>query len=406
MLATTSLLNGEGKTCALGMLYATNTDRSALECTQKCSEKVKDCTLCSSAEQCTLCSDANYVPSQFKTSDGTSYSHCTTEVCVDCGLVTCSDANCDICSNTDTSKCKVCKQGYHVKSDGTCELHNDATPAVIKYYVQAPTVDKILYSSSDMTAINSAVGSTSDKFTFLQQVFNAVINTASLVTVKDVVTVQVELDVGDHYFFSCHNDLYSSYTWTNVAFTDLCAGIANLRTNFPISDHINFEFKGAADTGAIVNVLDSGAYFNITGSMKFENIEFRGENALAAPVDASLSSFLHPPLAIIPTKKCSVATAPDGTHSALSFTLSTSVSALDNLFKCSDSGFEAATIPMATNVTCTQTDYWSTTLGGVRTCSGEPYHSDFFTFDSVTHMPYKRHKVLFNLYNWDPRRAY
>ena len=40
-------------------------------------------------------------------------------------------------------------------------------------------------------------------------------------------------------------------------------------------------------------------------------------------------------------------------------------------------------------------------MASVRSCPGEPYHSDFFVFDSVTGIPYKRHRVLFNLYNWD-----
>ena len=178
----------------------------------------------------------------------------------------------------------------------------------------------------------------------------------------------------------------------------------SLHSEFPPSDSINYEFTGT--TGTVVHVLDSYVNFNITGSMTFENIEFRGENALAAPIDPTLTTFLHPPMATIPSKKCRVTTAPDGKHTALGFTLETGVAPLVGKFACSDSTFEAASIPMKTNVTCAQTNFWSTTIGSVRSCSGEPYHSDFFTFDTVTHIPYKRHRVLFNLYNWDPRRSY
>ena len=48
----------------------------------------------------------------------------------------------------------------------------------------------------------------------------------------------------------------------------------------------------------------------------------------------------------------------------------------------------------------------SSIVESVRSCPGEPYHEDFFKFDSVTGMAYKRHRVLFNLYNWDAQRSY
>ena len=47
----------------------------------------------------------------------------------------------------------------------------------------------------------------------------------------------------------------------------------------------------------------------------------------------------------------------------------------------------------------------SSTLKSVRSCSGEPYHADFFTYDSGSGIPYKRHRTLFNLYNFDRMRA-
>ena len=42
----------------------------------------------------------------------------------------------------------------------------------------------------------------------------------------------------------------------------------------------------------------------------------------------------------------------------------------------------------------------------MRSCPGEPYHEDFYKFDSVTGVAYKRHRVLFNLYNFDRQRSY
>jgi hypothetical protein len=60
---------------------------------------------------------------------------------------------------------------------------------------------------------------------------------------------------------------------------------------------------------------------------------------------------------------------------------------------------------MVSEETCTQTPDTSS-LESVRSCPGEPYHEDFFTFDSITGVAYKRHRVLFNLYNWDAQRSY
>ena len=168
-------------------------------------------------------------------------------------------------------------------------------------------------------------------------------------------TITVNLATGDHYFFSCHNDLYSSYAWASAHFTALCTDVAALTMKFPPTDNVDFVFKAAATTGTYVHVLDSGAFFNVTGSMEFRNIEFRGENALAAPKDPSLASFAHPPMATIPAKKCLISASeiPDGRHKPISFTTSIEVTNLNNLFDCSDTGFESASIPMNNNVTCT-----------------------------------------------------
>ena len=136
--------------------------------------------------------------------------------------------------------------------------------------------------------------------------------------------------------------------------------------------------------------------------MTFENVIFRGENALARVVDASVS-LTHPPLATLPVKKCS-ATTPDGTHTELVLALDSSApTALDGLYECKDSGFQAASVPLEDSESCATE---SSEIASVRACPGDPYHSDFFVFDSVTAIPYKRHRVLFNLYNWDRQRSY
>ena len=86
---------------------------------------------------------------------------------------------------------------------------------------------------------------------------------------------------------------------------------------FPQSDNVEFVINGDASGGTIIHVLDNMASFNVTGAITFNNIEFRGESALAAPTNPSATSFAHPPLAVLPAKKCTVQTAPDGSHTAL-----------------------------------------------------------------------------------------
>lgn len=48
--------------------------------------------------------------------------------------------------------------------------------------------------------------------------------------------------------------------------------------------------------------MDNHAYFNVTGSMSFNSIEFRGENALSY-LPAGATSF---PLNTIPVRLCQV----------------------------------------------------------------------------------------------------
>jgi len=72
--------------------------------------------------------------------------------------------------------------------------------------------------------------------------------------------------------------------------------------------------------------------------MTFTNIDFTGENALAIPIDASVT-IVTPPLATVPIKKCKV-TAPDGTYTPLKLeTITSSETLISDKFKCNDSGF-------------------------------------------------------------------
>jgi len=81
-----------------------------------------------------------------------------------------------------------------------------------------------------MTAMDSAAGTSGDKFSFIQQVFNKVYLDDTILPYQTV-TVTIKLDTGDHFFFSCHNDLYSSYsaTFSSTDLTDLCATVTTLK---------------------------------------------------------------------------------------------------------------------------------------------------------------------------------
>ena len=74
------------------------------------------------------------------------------------------------------------------------------------YFVKGATGN--LISSADLSKINAATGTSSDKFWFIQQVFYTVYMDASLLAYESV-TIDVTLeDSSDNFFFSCHNDLY------------------------------------------------------------------------------------------------------------------------------------------------------------------------------------------------------
>ena len=78
--------------------------------------------------------------------------------------------------------------------------------------------------------------------------------------------------------------------------------------------------------------------------MYFENIIFRGENALATIADASNDELKHPPLATIPVKKCTIPTDLDGTYTGITFELDSDAETALTIdgsvaYTCTDSGF-------------------------------------------------------------------
>lgn len=123
----------------------------------------------------------------------------------------------------------------------------------------------------------------------------------------EAVTITVHLDKGDHFVFSCHNDLYSDYIYNDDAdsFTDLCAEVPSLKQINPPTDNISFVFETESDSGTTIHVLDPYYHFNVTRSMSFDGITFRGESALANHLDSTITP-TYPPLATIPVVKCEI----------------------------------------------------------------------------------------------------
>ena len=77
--------------------------------------------------------------------------------------------------------------------------------------MEAVATNKVYWDAPGLAAINAADGTLAKPFQFLQQVFTSVYKTANILE-STAVTVKVALKTGDHYFFACHNDLYSSYS--------------------------------------------------------------------------------------------------------------------------------------------------------------------------------------------------
>lgn len=83
----------------------------------------------------------------------------------------------------------------------------------------------------------------------------------------------------------------------------------------------------------IVHVNSATSYFNISGSLTFENIKFTGINALAVPTKATND------LSVFPVQLCEVPTEPNGYEKA--FSLRKKSSTNSNLFQytCTDSWY-------------------------------------------------------------------
>lgn len=122
---------------------------------------------------------------------------------------------------------------------------------------------------------------------------------------KAKVTVNVNIDPGEHFLFACYLDLYSGYGADLSAgvFTDLCASVPTLAPVEPPTDNIEWVIKPTSGR-ATIHVLDSYYNFNITRSLSFEKIDFSGIHALASRKTTGTPK--HPPLATIPVTKCTI----------------------------------------------------------------------------------------------------
>ena len=133
----------EGTPCDLGLLYDGIEEQYA--CQIACNDVMEGCALCSSTTSCYACIDPLYDLTTLTATDGTSYSACVlNEISefaasdyfagstADCSSV---DANCQICSDLDTSLCQICARGYYVDS-GACTAYS-GTALAFSYEVTA-----------------------------------------------------------------------------------------------------------------------------------------------------------------------------------------------------------------------------------------------------------------------------
>lgn len=195
-------------------------------------------------------------------------------------------------------------------------------------------------SSSDLAKAKIATGtSVQDPFFFVQQVLNEVYTTRNVEQYLSV-KANVWMGKGDHFFFQCQSS-NSDYTGNDpTKITQFCSEIESLEAIYPTTDnvdfnfapmycenvdnpsypqfqnlsladktaitayciHINWNLQNYGDPGPRIHVLDNHSYFNVTSSMSFESIEFRGENALAY-LPATAAAF---PLNTIPLRLCQV----------------------------------------------------------------------------------------------------
>ena len=159
----------EGAACATGYVYEYDST-GTLACTRTCADAINGCTLCSSSTECTLCSNPLYTPSTFLNSLGTSFSACTTNLCVGCPTKSSCPTNCEVCSNfSGTLTCQACDSTYYLQSDGTCSSAAVTGTLTLTYYVADSTQNTRTSSKFDYAyaTIEAATGTSTDKFYFL-----------------------------------------------------------------------------------------------------------------------------------------------------------------------------------------------------------------------------------------------
>jgi hypothetical protein len=82
-----------------------------------------------------------------------------------------------------------------------------------------------------------------------------------------------------------------------------------------------------------IYVNDNHSYFNITRSMTFDSIEFRGENALAQPTD------IAKPVNTKPYKLCEVLAADEAAITGEYTRIPLKKTDISDDYKCEDNGF-------------------------------------------------------------------
>ena len=149
--------------------------------------------------------------------------------------------------------------------------------------------------------------------------------------------------------------------------------------------------------------------FNITNKASFYNLVFSGEDLFAnATLNGQPFSYMgnYGLLAFLPVKKCKVEDNPDsiGPIDELHLKPMTFVEVAGVNFECVNPFKKKDVIPPnKVDDRCFTPE--DKTEPNSATCSGDPYHADFFDYNTQNRYFYKRHKTLFNLYAFDRLRT-
>lgn len=95
----------------------------------------------------------------------------------------------------------------------------------------------------------------------------------------------------------------------------------------------------AATTKPVIYVNHATAYFNISGTVSFENIKFTGINALAVPSSSALQ------LLKWPVQFCYVTTEPNGYEVSFKLAKKSTTSSSSFSYSCIDSWYSAPQRP-------------------------------------------------------------